>query len=439
MTRSFPAKQWDLRETCDERMGSCDETTTRTGPMQIVEFPDRFDLVTLGALLLVAAVVAMVTRRFDWPYSVGLIAAGLGIALVAPGRMPPLTRDLIFYLLLPPLVFEAAIQIPWKPLRRELPLLAVLVTVGVALAAGVVAGGMHWLAGWSWIGAGLFGVLIAATDPVSVIALFKQVHVEQRLHLLVESESLLNDGTAAVGFAVLVSLAAGGNAGAGEIAGHLAWAIGAGAGVGGVVAGALVLLAGRTTDRLIETTLTTVIAYASFLLAEHWGGSGVIATMTAGLVVGNYGFLGSISDGGRQSVLNHWEFVAFLINSLIFLLIGGQEASTPILRVLEAAALATGLSLAGRAAAVYPLCLLFARTRLRVPWAYKHVLFWGGLRGALALALALALPANVAERGEIVSVALALVAFSIVVQGISMGPLVRRLGLVAATHQPEDR
>jgi len=385
-------------------------------------------------LLLVAALVAMITRRVRLPYSVGLVAAGLGIALLAPGRVPPLSRDLIFFVFLPPLVFEAAIQIPWKPFRRELPLLSVLVTIGVVLAAAVVAGGMHWLAGWSWIGAGLFGVLIAATDPVSVIAMFKQTHVDRRLHLLVEAESLLNDGTAAVGFAVLLAIATGGSASPGDIALRLVGTVLGGVACGAAVSIALVVIAGRTTDRLVEVTLTMLIAYGSFLLAEHLGASGVIATLTAGMVVGNYGFLGSISDSGRSGVLNHWEFVAFLVNSLIFLLIGGQEAGVQIGAVLAAAGLAVVLSLAGRAVAVYPLMLAFARTRLAVPWAYKHILFWGGLRGALALALALALPESVAERGEIIAVAFAVVAFSIVVQGISMPWLVRRLGLIAGEN-----
>ena len=402
--------------------------------MQDIDLPTGVDFPVLGMLLLVAALVAMITRRVRLPYSVGLVAAGLGIALLAPGRVPPLSRDLIFFIFLPPLVFEAAIQIPWKPFRRELPLLSVLVTIGVVLAAAVVAGGMHWLAGWSWIGAGLFGVLIAATDPVSVIAMFKQTHVDRRLHLLVEAESLLNDGTAAVGFAVLLAVATGGSAGAGEIALRLVGTVLGGVACGAAVSIALVVIAGRTTDRLVEVTLTMLIAYGSFLLAEHLGASGVIATLTAGMVVGNYGFLGSISDSGRSGVLNHWEFVAFLVNSLIFLLIGGQEAGVPIGAVLAAAGLAVVLSLAGRAVAVYPLMLAFARSRLAVPWAYKHVLFWGGLRGALALALALALPTSVPERGEIIAVAFAVVAFSIVVQGISMPWLVRRLGLIAGEN-----
>ncbi|MBA17579.1 MAG: sodium:proton exchanger, partial [Sphingomonas sp.] len=152
---------------------------------------EAFDVTTLGLLLFVASLVAIATHRLNLPYSIGLVTAGIILALLPLGITLPLTPELIFFVFLPPLVFEAAIQIPWKPFRRELPLLFALVTLGVVLAAGVVAVGMHWFAGWSWIGAALFGVLIAATDPVSVIAAFKAMHVEKRLHLLVESESLL--------------------------------------------------------------------------------------------------------------------------------------------------------------------------------------------------------------------------------------------------------
>ena len=145
-------------------------------------------------------------------------------------------------------------------------------------------------------------------------------------------------------------------------------------------------------------------------------------------MVGNWG-LKQISEDGRRHVFDLWEFAAFLINSLIFLLIGGDGAIAPVGAVLAAAAIAVALTLVGRAATVYPVVLAFARTPLRVPWGYKHVLFWGGLRGALALALALAVPPQVAERGQIVAVAFAVVAFSILVQGLTMGWLVGRLGL----------
>ena len=396
-----------------------------------------FDFTTLGALLLVASLVAVVTRRINLPYSVGLVAAGIALAL-APFQMEvPLTPELIYFVFLPPLVFEAAIQLRWRPLWRDAPLLLMLVTVGVVLAAATVAVGMHWWIGWSWIGAALFGMLIAATDPVAVIAAFKQMKVDHRLHLLVESESLLNDGVAAVGFAILLAIAGGEAATAGVIGTKLFITV-----VGGIIAGAavavpVILFAGSTTDRLVETTLTVVAAFGSFLLAEHFHASGVLATLTAGLIVGNYGFLGAIAPDSRQSVLDIWEYFAFLVNSLIFIMIGVGEARMPILQVLEAAGAATLLSLAGRAIAVYPVMSAFRGTRWAVPWAFKHVLFWGGLRGALALALALSLPASIPERDTIIVVAFAVVAFSIFVQGISMPWLINRLGLIVPErHDP---
>ncbi|MFA5970557.1 MAG: sodium:proton antiporter [Sphingomonas sp.] len=389
-----------------------------------------FDFTTLGALLLVASLVALVTRRINLPYSVGLVAAGIALALL-PFRIPlPLTPELIFFVFLPPLVFEAAIQIPWRPFRREASLLLALVTVGVALAALTVAVGMHFLIGWSWIGAGLFGVLIAATDPVAVIAAFKQLRVDHRLHLLVESESLLNDGVAAVGFAILVAIGAGEAAGPMAIGTRLVMTVLGGVAAGAAVALPLIWLAGRTKDRLVEIMLTMVIAYGSFLLAEHFHASGVLATLTAGVIVGNFGFLGSISCDTRQSVLDHWEFVAFFINSLIFILIGGGVAAVPFVQVVKIAGIATLLVLVGRAVAVYPVAALFSRSRLAVPMGYQHVLFWGGLRGALALALALGLPVTVPERETIIVVSFAVVAFSIFVQGITMPWLIDWLGLI---------
>jgi CPA1 family monovalent cation:H+ antiporter len=395
---------------------------------------NMIDVPTLGLLLFVAALVAILTRRLRVPYSVGLAIAGMALALTPVGPRLTLTPELIYQLLLPPLIFEAALQIPWSRLRRELPLLLVLVTLGVALAAGLVACGMHWFAGWSWIGAALFGVLIAATDPVAVIATFKEVKVEPRLHLLVEAESLLNDGVAALGFAVLVAVAAGASVGPLAVSSNLVVIALGGTVCGLAIGGALLMVAGRTNDPLVEITLTTLAAYGAFLLAEHFHMSGVLATLAAGILVGNVGSLGSISHKGRPAILAFWDFAAFLANSFVFLLIGSAVKRVPLVAALPLAILATALALAGRALTVYPLSLAFARTRLAVPWKYKHVLFWGGLRGALALALALALPASIPERGQIITAALLVVAFSIFVQGLTMKPLVRRLGLLRPSN-----
>jgi CPA1 family monovalent cation:H+ antiporter len=391
---------------------------------------DGIALAPIGLLLLVASLIAMVSRKLGLPYSVGLVAAGLLIALVPMGAQFTLSRDLIFNVLLPPLVFEAAMQLPWKQFRRELPVTLTLALVGVGLAAGLVAFGLHALLGWSWIGASLFAVLIAATDPVAVIAAFKEMDADKRLCMLVESESLLNDGVVAVAFAVLVGVAAGASAAVSSIVPSFLWTLFGGAAIGAVVSGLVLLLAGRTNDHLVEITLTTLAAYGSFLLAERLHASGVLASLTAGLMVGNLGSAGAISDSGRPHVLAAWEFFAFVANSFVFLLIGIQLVGVPISSLgWLTAAIAILLVLVGRAIAVYPLATMFRPTKLAVPWSFQNVLFWGGLRGALALALALTVPASVPERGPIILSAFVVVAFSIFVQGLTMPWLVERLGL----------
>lgn len=396
------------------------------------------DFTTLGLVLFVAMLVAIGTRRINMPYSVGLVIAGFGLALTPIGFGLELTPVIVFQLLLPPLVFEAAIQIPWKNFRRELPMLLTLVTVGVGLAAILVAAGMHYLVGWGWLGAAFFGVLIAATDPVSVIATFKENKVEHRLHLLVESESLLNDGVAALFFALLVGVVAGAGLGPAEVGLNLLKIAGGGIVTGLVIAGFLLVIAGRTEDKLVEISLTVLAAYGSFLTAEHFHMSGVLATVAAGILVGNYGWLGSISDKGRGAVLSFWDYAAFLANSFVFILIGDGEASPSLLAAIPVAIIATLISLAGRAVAVYPVTIAFIRTKLAIPFKYKHVLFWGGLRGALSLALALLIPESVPEREAIISATFLVVAFSLFVQGITMPVFLRKLGLVEGHYPPHE-
>jgi monovalent cation:H+ antiporter, CPA1 family len=198
-------------------------------------------------------------------------------------------------------------------------------------------------------------------------------------------------------------------------------------------------LAGRTTDHLVEITFTTLAAYGSFFLAEHFHCSGVLAALTAGLVVGNYGVLGSISAAGRGAVESFWEYVAFVVNSLIFLLIGGREAQQHFGSLWLPVVVAITLVTLGRAAAIYPLCVVFARSQLKVDMRHQHILFWGGLRGALALALVLGLPDDLPHHNEIVTVAFAVVAFSIFAQGLTMTPLLRKLGQLSHhVVQPDD-
>jgi CPA1 family monovalent cation:H+ antiporter len=177
----------------------------------------------------------------------------------------------------------------------------------------------------------------------------------------------------------------------------------------------------------VEITFTTVAAFGSFLLAEHLHVSGVLATLACGILLGNVGSLGAFSDEGRAAVLSFWEYAAFVANSLIFLLIGARIAHEKLLPYWMTWGLIVILLLLGRAVAVYGCSLLFARSRQRVKFPHQHVLFWGGLRGALSLALVFGLPAGIPHRDAISATAFAVVAFSVVVQGMTINPLIRRL------------
>jgi CPA1 family monovalent cation:H+ antiporter len=395
------------------------------------------DVAQLVLLLFVSALVAMLSRRLRMPYTVGLVLAGMGLYAFHIFIKWQLSKELIFSVFLPPLVFEAALFIPWQAFKRDLPVVGLLATVGVGLAAMVTAVGMHFGIDWDWGSAVIFGVLIAATDPVSVIATFKGAKVQGRLRLLIEAESLLNDGSAAVAFVAALNLLAGGHQTAWSIAGSLLGTIVGGVLIGGSIASALMLLAGRTPDYLVEITFTTLAAYGSFFIAEHYHVSGVLAALTAGLVVGNFRSSALITAAGRHALEPFWEYAAFVANSLIFLLIGAQEAQQHFNNLWAPVVLAIILVTLGRAVAIYPLCAVFSGTRLKVARRQQHVLFWGGLRGALALALALAIPHELLRHDDVVTITFAVVAFSIFVQGLTITPLLHKLKQIDAdTREP---
>jgi monovalent cation:H+ antiporter, CPA1 family len=384
-------------------------------------------LATIELLLLVTAIVAIAARRLRIPYGVGLVLAGIALSLWPHFPEIQLSRELIFIVLLPPLIFEAALYIDWRELRSDFAVILALATAGVLLSASVTGLGLHYVAGWEWQSALLFSVLIAATDPVSVIATFKEARKKGRLRFLIEAESLFNDGTAAVAFMVCVALVLGQDITPLEAGKVLIATTGGGIVCGAAVALAALLLAGRTNDHLVEITLTTAGAYGSFLLAEHFGFSGVLATLTAGLIIGNVGTR-ALSEKGKVAVESFWEYAAFVANSFVFLLLGITGSKENFFHVWRAALAAILLVLAGRAAAIYLTLLPFSRSSAPVSTRHQHVLFWGGLRGALALALALGLPASVPRREEIITISFAVVAFSVFVQGLTVVPLMRRLG-----------
>ena len=382
------------------------------------------------ALLGLAILVAIAARRLRLPYTVGLVLAGAALAAARVQTGLALTHELIFDVVLPPLLFEAALNLRWNDFRRDMIPVLALATLGVALSALVVALGLyHWL-DWPTESALVFGALIAATDPIAVIALLRESRVSGRLRLVIEAESLLNDGAAAVLFALILIWAAHDPARPTDAFSVFVTFVGVTGGgllIGVAVGLAAVLIAGASDDHLIETALTVTAAFGSFLIAERFDASGVLATVAAGIAMGNLSVRGpkdnsplGLTRHGREFALEFWEFAAFLANSLVFLLIGSALATVDFSREgWRALTLAILLALAGRAIAVYPICLAFVRTRWAVPLNEQHLLWWGGLRGALALALALSLPADISRRDDILIVAFAVVAFSIIAQGLT--------------------
>lgn len=392
---------------------------------------------TLMALLVVAILVGLLASRLRFPYTISLVV--VGIALRAIGVIPDihLTHDLLMNVLLPALLFEAAIHVPGSKLRRFAPTVVMLAVPGVLLAAfgtafllevELVALGLD--AGIPFLELLLFGSIIAATDPIAVIALFKALGVDKKLAILVEGESLFNDGTAIVMFGIMIEVLRSGTFTIGGALTSFAIVVG-----GGILIGAAVgLLASWATslidDHLFEIALTVVTAYGAFLIGEQLHVSGVLATVVAGLLVGNVGKKRNMSPYSRVSVLSFWEFAAFFINTLVFLLLGLEVDYALLLERWDVILLAFFAVLGARALAVYGPMPVLRRLAQPVDLKVATVFWWGAMRGSLSVVLALALPTTLASRDDIIAMTFGVVVLSLLVQGSTMSWLLRKLGLV---------
>jgi CPA1 family monovalent cation:H+ antiporter len=389
-------------------------------------------------LFSVATGVAIAVRRLRVPYTVALVVVGLALGALHLVEPPRLTKELLFALFLPGLLFDAAFHLDAREFWRNRWAIGVLAVPGVLLGIVVTAAIATFIItrfqlepGFSWSYGLVFGALIAATDPIAVVGLFRSLNVPERLTTLIEGESLLNDGTAIVILTLILAYVGGVATSPSALVVRFATIVGGGVLVGGAVGMAVSQMIVRIDEAMIEITLTTIAAYGSFVIGEQFHYSGVIATVTAGMICGNYAKRVGMSPSTQLAVETFWEYIAFALNSIIFLLIGFEVG----LGMLAAAwAQITGgyvAVLLARSAVILGVLILLRGTRERLPTLWAPVLAWGGLRGALSMVLALALPVEFPHRTLLITMTFGVVVTSILAQGISMPLMLRSLGIGA--------
>ncbi len=392
-------------------------------------------------LLIIAVAILALSKKLRLPYTVILVAMGIGLAQIADThfKIPILhelaiSPDIILYVFLPALIFDSALHLNPRTLRHNLGPILALAVPGLLFSTGLI-GLIVWLTTPIPLsGALLLGAILSATDPVAVVSLFRQLGAPERLTTLVEGESLFNDATAIVLARILIGVIAAGSLSGEAITGGILdfFILFFGGLLVGVVLGlAIAFVIGLVeSDPLIEIPLTTALAYLSFLVAElHFGVSGVMATIGAGLVIGGWGKV-KISPSVQVYLENFWGQMAFIANALIFLMLGLRVEPQILMNSLDQLPWVITAMLISRAAIIYGMIPWVSRLRGGKPIkaAYQTVMFWGGLRGAIAIALVLSLPI-LPYTETLVALVMGAVLFTLLVQGLTIEPLVRWLKL----------
>lgn len=386
-------------------------------------------LPTIVLLLIAASVVAVVVQRIRVPYTIGLVIVGIIVPSDTLGfdTQTALSPNIVLPLLLPPLLFEAAFTLRWEHLAPVSLAIGVFATLGVLVSAAVIGSVLVFAAAMPWSIALLFGAMMAATDPVAVVAFFRRARVAPELRALVEGESLLNDGTAVVLVGVLAAFLQRGSLDPVlETLDFLHIAVG-GLAVGALVGFACSVLARGTSDFLVEATVSVVAAYGSYVLADDLHVSGVLAVVIAGSVFGNFGRRFGLSSRTDEAIDLLWRFLAFAANSLVFLLLGLAVVPADLVRLGPVLAVGIGATLLGRAVAVYGVGGILALIADVPPVAWRHVLFWGGLRGALPVVVAIAITQQFQLSLQLQTLVLSVVAATLIVQGLTLEPVLNRI------------
>jgi CPA1 family monovalent cation:H+ antiporter len=388
-------------------------------------------LLVLSVSLSVATLPQVISWFRHIPYTLLLVIVGLALALVDV-RLVNLSPELILSIFLPPLLFEAAWNLKWSGLKEDLVPISLFAIFGVMISVVGVAFGINQLVGVSLPTALLMGATLSATDPVSVIALFRELGAPKRLTTLMEGESLFNDGVAVVAFSLLVGIPLGIEQFDLQVSIVRFFVfVGIGLGIGGLIGFGISYLTQRFDLPLVEQSLTLVSAYGAYIITEEFGGSGVIGVVTCGLILGNFGSRIGMNPRTRVIVTEFWEFLAFFVNSIVFLLIGDQIRFASLAENLDSIAVTIAAVIVTRAIAIYSLGSLSNwLVKSEINWREQTVLWWGGLRGSVSIALALSLPTALKGREEIIATVFGVVLFTLLVQGLTTKTLLERLNLL---------
>ncbi|RME28848.1 MAG: Na+/H+ antiporter [Deltaproteobacteria bacterium] len=395
-------------------------------------------------LMIVTSLVAMVARRWDFPYTVALVLVGLLLSAVRERLLPGfdiglhLTADLLFTVFLPVLIFEAAFHFNLRDFLDNWKAIFTLAAPGLVVAVVLAGALVYWIGkmlGFAlpFGGALLVASMLSATDPVAVISLMREVGAPHRLSVLMEGESLVNDGVAVVVFGVVLGLLgldpAVSEVGPVYVLRFLGWELLGAVLIGGAVGAAVSWVTARVDDHLIEITLTTVAAYASFLFADKVHASGVLACLVAGMLTGNFGAMYGMSATTRVAVGTFWEYLAFLANSFVFLLMGLEIVPSRLLVNAPVILLVWLALLASRAVLMGSALPLVEKLEGKLPRWSAAALTWGGLRGGIAMVLALSIPRGWPFRSLAMDIVFGTCLLTIVVQGVSMRKLLGWAGL----------
>ncbi len=384
-------------------------------------------------LLVAATTVAITAKRAQVPYNVALVVGGMLIAVsgLLPG-LPNLDPEVVFLVCLPALLFEGGITADLGNIRANSTPIGLLSTLGMALAIGATGAALHAALGLAWGPALLLGAILAVTDTVSILYAFRRAAVPSRLSGIMEGESLFNDGTALVMYGAIVTVVTrGGDVQVPALAAQAVLATVGGLAVGLAMGLGVAFVIRRTEDPLAEIMATSALAYAAYTAAEQLHVSGVIAAVTAGLTIGT-ALRRDVAPQSRVAINSFWEYVAFGVNTFLFLSVGLATNPRSLVGHLGETLIAVACVFAGRAAAIYvPFALLgLARPALAVPARWQHVFILGNIKGALSIALALGLPASTPSRSLLVDAAFGVTFVSLVAQGLMLPRALRGLGLV---------